>query len=90
MLNNLVPLRECPIGLFIKDNTLCVKTEYGNEAYIVSSGECFWGGAKTREQIGDILVLPIPDRVVERLELEFGVKYKLRKPIKKEVKKTNE
>lgn len=87
MLNKLVPLKECPIGLFIKDNTLCVKTEYGNEAYIVSSGECFWGGAKTREQIGDILVLPIPNRVVERLELEFSTKYKLRKPFIREGKK---
>lgn len=86
MLKNLVPLKDCPIGLFIKDNTLCVKTEYGNEAYIVSSGEVFWGGARTKEEIGDILVLPIPDQVVERLELEFGIKYKLRKPIERRVK----
>lgn len=86
MLNNLVPLKDCPIGLFIKDNTLCVKTEYGNESYIVSSGEYFWGGAKTKEEIGDILVLPIPDKVVERLEFEFGEHYKLRKLIKRRVK----
>jgi hypothetical protein len=41
----LIPLRNYPYGLFMHGDTLCVKTEYGNEAYIVSSGEAFWGGA---------------------------------------------
>ena len=72
MLNKLVPLRDCPIGLFMCEDTLCVKTEYGYESYIVSSGEYFWGGAKTREQIGDVLVLPIPDKVVSSLENDFA------------------
>src|SRR5690349_14193737 len=42
---------DCPIGLFLSDNeTLCLKTEYGSnegriDAYIVSSGEFFWGSA---------------------------------------------
>jgi len=41
-------LAECPIGLFICRDELCLKTEYGNnegriDAYIVSSGEFFWG-----------------------------------------------
>lgn len=79
MPDKLVPLKNCPIGLFIKDNTLCVKTEYGNEAYIISSGERFWGGAKTKEQIGDVLVLPIVDRTVEHLEWKYGKKYKIAK-----------
>ena len=39
----LVPLRYCRVGLFVHGNNLCVKTEYENEAYIVSSGEYFWG-----------------------------------------------
>jgi hypothetical protein len=44
----LLPLRECPIGLFWSGNELCLKTEYGNnegriDAYIVSTGEFFWG-----------------------------------------------
>ena len=44
----LVPLAECPVGLFLYGGTLCLKTEYGNnegriDAYIVSSGEFFWG-----------------------------------------------
>ncbi len=76
MTDKLVPLRDCPIGLFIKDNTLCVKTEYGNEAYIVSSGEYFWGGAKTKQQIGDVLVLPISDKVVQKIEKKYGKRYR--------------
>ena len=82
----LVPLRDCPIGLFIKDHTLCVKTEYGNEAYIVSSGEYFWGGAKTKQQIGDVLVLPIPDKDVSFLEWKFGKKYEIANILKRRSK----
>lgn len=45
-----VPLSDCPIGLFWCGETLALKTEYGNnegriDAYIVSSGEFFWGPA---------------------------------------------
>lgn len=45
-----VALAECPIGLFRCGDALCLKTEYGNnegriDAYIVSSGEFFWGDA---------------------------------------------
>lgn len=44
----LVPLADCPIGLFWCGDELCLKTEYGTnegriDAYIVSSGEFFWG-----------------------------------------------
>ena len=42
IMNELVPLRICPVGLFVHGNDLCVKTEYGNEAYIVSSGEKYF------------------------------------------------
>ena len=44
-------LAACPVGLFsAEDGELCLKTEYGNnegriDAYIVSSGEFFWGAA---------------------------------------------
>ena len=44
-----VALEDCPIGLFIsRYGSLCLKTEYGDnngriDAYIVSSGEMFWG-----------------------------------------------
>lgn len=45
-----VTLADCPIGLFVRGETLALKTEYGNnegriDAYIVSSGEFFWGKA---------------------------------------------
>jgi peptidyl-tRNA hydrolase len=42
-------LAECPVGLFVSSyGTLCLKSEYGNnegriDAYIVDSGEFFWG-----------------------------------------------
>ena len=74
----LVKLKDCPIGLFItKHKTLCVKTEYGdNEAYIVWSGERFWGGAETKEEIGEVLVLPISDKVVQKLERKYGRRMK--------------
>lgn len=44
-----VALDECPVGLFVSPyGSLCLKTEYGDnngriDAYIVSSGEMFWG-----------------------------------------------
>lgn len=44
-----VTLAECPVGLFRSSyGGLCLKTEYGDnegriDAYIVSSGEFFWG-----------------------------------------------
>jgi hypothetical protein len=46
-----VTLADCPIGLFKSaGGELCLKTEYGDnsgriDAYIVSSGEMFWGDA---------------------------------------------
>lgn len=46
-----VTLADCPIGLFVSaSGELCLKTEYGNnegriDAYVVSSGEFFWGDA---------------------------------------------
>lgn len=76
-MNKLVPLRNCPVGLFICNDVLCVKTEYGNEAYIISSGEYFWGGAKTKQQIGDVLVLPVPNKEIYYLERKYAKKYKL-------------
>lgn len=44
-----VSLEDCPIGLFYSMNSvLCMKTEYRTytgaiEAYIIDSGEFFWG-----------------------------------------------
>ncbi len=41
-------LAECPAGLFVYGDTLCFKSEYRHEghteAFVVESGEAFWGG----------------------------------------------
>lgn len=47
--NEPVTLLDCPVGLFLNSfGYVCLKTEYGNnegriDAYIVDSGEFFWG-----------------------------------------------
>lgn len=57
-------LKNCPIGLFLFDNELCLKTEYKTErgaieAYIVSSGEFFWGGTNLPERQRELSVTPV-------------------------------
>lgn len=57
-------LDECPPGLFILGNCLGFKSEYRTEkglteAYVVASGEFFWGGAKTGEERDALLVTPV-------------------------------
>ena len=57
-------LANCPVGLFLSaGGEICLKTEYGDnegriDAYIVSSGEFFWGGAKTRAEQRKVMVYP--------------------------------
>lgn len=56
-------LENCPIGMFECGGELCLKTEYGNndgriDAFIVSSGEFFWGGAQTPTDQRKVLVTP--------------------------------
>lgn len=65
----LVTLDECPEGLFWFNGTIGFKSEYGSQtyeggpyqcdAYVVSTGEYFWGGAKSVTERGDLLVQPI-------------------------------
>ena len=57
-------LIDAPVGLFMsKEGEMCLKTEYiadwGVEAYIVSSGETYWGGVKTAEERNNLEVTPI-------------------------------
>lgn len=66
-----VTLAECPIGLFVSaDGELCVKTEYGGhpgpiQAYIVSSGEFFWGAQpQTVQSQWSQMVRPVTDEEV--------------------------
>lgn len=67
-----VTLAECPIGLFYADGgELCLKTEYGNnegriDAYIVSSGEFFWGGASSERGQRAVKVRPVSPAVALR------------------------
>ena len=63
-----VRLKNCPIGLFKYDGTICLKTEYSlDECYTVEGGEVFWGdGSKTRETKGDFLVTPTSIEQLQR------------------------
>lgn len=81
-----VTLAECPIGLFINEHGgLCLKTEYGNnegriDAYIVSSGEFFWGrGPATIATQRAQLVTPVPEPALTELqhrrEAEAGARF---------------
>jgi len=62
-----VTLADAPVGLFWCGETLALKTEYGNnegriDAYIVSSGEFFWGHApQSIASQRATLVTPIDD-----------------------------
>lgn len=62
-------LEECEPGLFWFNGSLCFKSEYSTpvrtanlvqpDAFVVASGEYFWGGAKTSEARSKLLVQPI-------------------------------
>lgn len=75
-----VTLEECPIGLFMSaGGELCLKTEYGNnegriDAYIVSSGEFFWGSApQTIENQRAQLVEPVENVTLQKRPVAFRV-----------------
>lgn len=64
----MVPLSFCPVGLFLHDGTLAVMTEYSTttesgyrnrDAYILTSGEYFWGGTNDSDQRANLLVQPL-------------------------------
>ena len=64
-------LAACPIGLFLASSgELCLKTEYGNnegriDAYIVSTGEFFWGEhPQTIENQRKQIVMPVVPAVI--------------------------
>ncbi len=57
-------LAECPSGLFLKDNMIGLKTEYGPcEAYC-DSGEAFWGGAEVKGDVAKVKVIPLQYEVI--------------------------
>lgn len=49
-----------PGQMFKFGETLALMSEYGDcEAYIVGSGELFWGGAKSQQERRDLRVVPL-------------------------------
>ena len=75
-------LIDAPVGLFMYDGVMGFKTEYMTngfvEAFVVASGEYFWGGVKTSEERNNLKVIPIeaePVRHGEWLHLEH-MKYR--------------
>ena len=64
-----VKLIDCPPGLFWFEGSLCFRSEYSTtvssspypqpDAYVVASGEYFWGGAKSSEARSELMVQPI-------------------------------
>jgi hypothetical protein len=58
-------LRECPPGLFLFGEAIGFKSEYAHDntgspdAYVVESGEYFWGGESIREMRDKLMVVPI-------------------------------
>ena len=52
-----VRLGNCPIGLFLFQDEVCLKTEYWSngkpECFIVSSGEFFCGGVTNNDEYFD-------------------------------------
>jgi hypothetical protein len=91
-LSEAVELRDCPPGLFWFNGTLGFKSEYTTtlenprryqcDAYVVESGEYFWGGAKNTAERAKLMVhpidagqlVPVPsvEVVAKRLCLELG------------------
>lgn len=64
-----VMLHNCPVGLFLFGDTLAVMTEYSTspsenarvsqrDAYIIESGEYFWGGTNSPEDRARLMVTP--------------------------------
>lgn len=58
-----MPLYMAPVGLFDFEGILCVKTEYSQarrpDAYILESGEYFWGGTDDPHEAAMLMVMPL-------------------------------
>ena len=74
-----VRLGRCPIGLFMFQDEVCLKTEYWSngkpECFIVSSGEFFCGGVTNNDEYFDLFVIPLIidfkffDKIKEAIEI---------------------
>lgn len=78
-----VKLGKCPIGLFLFEDELCLKTEYYQhgkpECYIVSSGEFFVGGVLEEDKFLNLIVTPLNidatyfDKIQKAIEVIDGL-----------------
>lgn len=60
---NPVELCRCPTGLFLFNGSLGFRSEYGDDAYCLDSGEYFWGGASgDRIKRNSLMVQPMQRR----------------------------
>lgn len=67
----MIALKDAPVGLFLFGETLCLKTEYltdnkgagiaQTDAYVVASGEYFWGGVSNPIARENLMVTPVVD-----------------------------
>lgn len=73
--SDMCTLADCPPGLFLFDKILGFKTEYSLElgqkeyypqAFVVASGEVFWGGVHTHEERANLMVQPLLYTVTPR------------------------
>lgn len=51
-------LKECPPGFFLFNDSICFKSEYGDDAFC-DSGEYFWGGTSDKKDRGELIVQPL-------------------------------
>lgn len=75
-MSTLVSFDECPEGLFLFNGALCFMSEYATlttdrfrqrDAYVVSSGEYFWGGTSSPRDRATLMVEPVAVDEIERL-----------------------
>lgn len=58
-------LQECPPGLFLCGENVCLKSEYGNNEAYCDSGEYFHGDANKGGTAQDTIVQPLVAEWVE-------------------------
>jgi len=64
-----VKLIDAPVGMFMYKGTLALKTEYGRyigenktytpDCFIIETGEYFWCGVHTAEELNNLMVAPL-------------------------------
>jgi hypothetical protein len=64
-----IALRDCPPGLFVFEDAVGLKSEYGNgnggNGCYCDTGEMFWGGTATPDKRDSLMVQPVIAKWVE-------------------------